>query len=732
MEVITNQPETKRPELIPPSYPEFRLSDPRLYLNRQLSWLTFNERVLAQATDTRHPLLERVRFVGISATNLDEFFMIRVSGLQRQVAAGKPTLYADGFSPEEQLRRIQIHTAAFLAEQRRILEQELFPALEAEGVRITPLAELKPKDLKELRQRFASQILPILTPLAIDPSHPFPHISNLSLNLLVIIEDGARELMARVKVPTNRARFLHLPGDTGSSNEVRLVRLEEVIAANLDLLFPGKTISSSYVFHVTRDADIVIQETEASDLLEVIEDELDRREFGDTVRLVVGLDMPDRWRDWLVHHLRVPAGALYEVREPLALGSLSELTRLERPHLLYPPIPIHIPPELQDRTPILTALDGTDLLLYHPYDSFNPVVDFVRSAATDDNVLAIKQTLYRVGPRSPIVEALEQARDNDVEVAATVELKARFDEEPNIEWAKRLEGCGVHVAYGMLGLKTHCKICLVVRQEESGLRRYAHLGTGNYNPATARIYTDFSFLTSDPEICQDVADLFNYLTGHSAYDRYKKLLVAPVNFRARILRLINRERRRAQNGEAGVVILKMNGLNDPTIIKALYRASRSGVKIDLVVRGICCLRPGVPGVSENIRVVSLVGRFLEHARVYAFGSPERMDVYLGSGDLMDRNLDGRVEALFPIEGERHRQHVQRILDLQVADNVNAWELQPDGTYRRVRPAPGEALIDSQTMLLHEVPESRSPRSRSSNRDATPPEAEAPGRDLEEE
>ena len=691
-----------------PSHTEFKLSDPRVYLNRQLSWLKFNERVLAQAEDPRHPLLERVRFVSISETNLDEFFMIRVSGLQRQVAAHSSRVESDEMLPEDQLARIQEHTVWFLAEQRRILDQILLPALREEGVHVAPFAALKPRDIRDLRQRFAQDILPILTPLAIDPTHPFPHISNLSLNLLVVIQDKERgELMARVKIPTNVPRFMRLPGE-GSSNRdsVRLVRLEEVMAANLDLLFRGATIVDNYVFQVTRDADIVIQETEADDLLEALEDELDRREFGDTVRLVVGLDMPERWREWLVRHLGVPQGALYEVSEPLGLGALSELTRLDRPQLVYPPLTHRMPAELQDKSPILSALDSSDILLYHPYDSFSPVVDFVRSASVDDRTLAIKQTLYRVGPRSPVVEALLQARDNDVEVAATVELKARFDEEPNIEWARRLESAGVHVAYGMLGLKTHAKVCLVVRQEEGGIRRYAHLGTGNYNPGTARVYTDFSFFTGDPKLCEDVANLFNYLTGHSAYDRYRKLLVAPVDFRPRILRLIKRECTRARSGEKAELNFKMNGLNDPLIIRELYRASRSGVKVNLIVRGICCLRPGLPGLSENIRVISIVGRFLEHARVYAFGTQDRARVYLGSGDLMQRNLDGRVEALFPIETERHRMRVLKILDLQLSDNLNAWELKPDGTYERIRATDGDAKVDSQAILLAEAGEVR--------------------------
>lgn len=715
------------------AHPEFRLSDPRLYINRQLSWLAFNERVLAQSQDPRHPLLERVRFVAISSTNLDEFFMIRVSGLQRQVAAKVPHIHSDGLTPEEQLARIQEHTRWFLGEQRRILCDILLPELEREGVCFVSIGELKPRELKALRTRFSHDILPILTPLAIDPSHPFPHISNLSLNLLIVIHEGEREFMARVKVPTNLSRFLQLPAEGAAvQSVVRLIRIEEVIADNLDLLFPGKSVTGSYVFQITRDADIVIQETEATDLLEAIEDELDRRQFGDTVRLVVGRDMPQRLREWLALHLRVPAGELYETPEPLGLQSLAELTRLEKPLLLYPPTQPRIPPELQNKAPILSAIEQGDLLLYHPYDSFVPVVDFVRAAASDSSVLAIKQTLYRVGPHSPIVESLLQARVNDVQVAATVELKARFDEDSNIEWARQLESDGVHVAYGMVGLKTHCKVCLIVRQEETGLRRYAHLGTGNYNPGTARVYTDFSFFTDDPEICEDVSDLFNYLTGHSSHVRYKKLLVAPYNFRLRMLRMINRQRDQAKAGRPARLKFKMNGLNDTLIIKALYSASRAGVKIDLLIRGACCLRPGIPGVSENIRVVSIVGRFLEHARVYAFGEGDDEKIYLGSGDLMDRNLDERVEALFPLGNDRHRKRVESILNLQLADTVNGWELQPDGQYFRVLAAEGKAAVDSQALLLTDSTDGRVNRSEKPGKGSRHEEKRSKGHHHDEE
>ena len=678
------------------------LSDPSLYINRELSWLEFNDRVLAQARDERHPLLERVRFVAISETNLDEFFMIRVAGLQQQVASDLPNPVPDGMTPEEQLSRIHDHTESFFAEQRRILGEELFPALEEAGIRVVPHEKLKAAEKRSLRERFAREVLPILTPLAIDPAHPFPHISNLSLNLLIVIEDEGRKVMARVKVPNTIDRFIRLPEESADGQgrpEVRLVKVEEVIAANLDELFPGKEVVASYVFQVTRNADFVIEEDEAADLLQAIEDEIEGRWFGQSVRLVVTETMPKELREWLTRNLKIVPGAVYAVPEPIGLADMEELTHLDRPDLLYPPLTPRVPPEIRNARSITSAVRQGDILLYHPFDSFAPVVEFVRAAANDSDVLAIKQTLYRVGSNSPIVEALSEARDEQTQVAVLVELKARFDEEPNITWARQLEARGVHVAYGIVGLKTHAKISLVVRREGSGLRRYVHMGTGNYNPSTARIYTDFSYFTDDPTIAEDVSDLFNYLTGYSEQVEYHELLVAPLRMREGILRLIEEQTERARNEEPARITCKMNSLTDPRIIEALYEASQAGVQIDLVVRGICCLRPGLEGVSENIRVVSLVGRFLEHARVFAFGEGEKM--YLGSADLMQRNLDRRVEQLFPLREQSHRDKVNRLLELQLADTVNAWELRSDGSFERLRPKEGEEPLDSQALLVEE-------------------------------
>ncbi|HEY6580382.1 MAG TPA: polyphosphate kinase 1 [Rubrobacter sp.] len=680
------------------------LSDPSLYINRELSWLGFNNRVLEQARDERHPLLERVRFVAISETNLDEFFMIRVAGLQQQVASELPNPVPDGMTPEEQLLHIHDHTEEFFEERRRIMNAELMPALEEVGIRMVPHDKVRAAERRELRERFVRDILPILTPLAIDPAHPFPHISNLSLNVLVVIGDGGRRVMARIKVPTTIDRFMRLPDKDrgpGERPEMRFVRVEEVISANLDELFPSKDVVASYIFQVTRNADFVIEEDEASDLLQAIEDELESRWFGQSVRLVVSDEMPDDLRDWLAGNLKLDENSVFESPHPIGLADLEELTHLDRSDLLYPPITPRMPQEIRSARSITQAIRNGDLLLFHPYDSFAPVVDFVRAAANDPEVLAIKQTLYRVGSNSPIVEKLSEARDEQTQVAVMVELKARFDEEPNITWARQLEARGVHVAYGIVGLKTHAKISLVVRREGSGLRRYVHLGTGNYNPATARIYTDFSYFTDDPKLAEDGSDLFNYLTGYSEQEEYQELLVAPLTLRESIVRLIEEQTEKARNGESVTITCKTNSLTDPQIIELFYEASQAGVKIDLIVRSICCLRPGVEGVSENIRVVSLVGRFLEHARIFAFSDGDDEQMYLGSADLMQRNLDRRVETAFPLREKHHREKVRRMLDLQLADNANGWELGPDGTFERLHPKDGEEQVDSQRILLEE-------------------------------
>jgi polyphosphate kinase len=679
------------------------LSDPSLYINRELSDLAFNERVLEQARDERHPLLERVRFVAISETNLDEFFMIRVAGLEQQVASELPNPVPDGLTPEEQLARVKRATEEFFADQRRVLQEEILPDLAECGIRLVPYGRVSRSEKRQLRERFARDVLPILTPLAIDPAHPFPHISNLSLNLLVVIRDRGRRVMARVKVPTTIDRFMRVlsEGEPDSRPEARLVRVEEVIAANLDELFPGKKVEASYVFQVTRNADFIIEEDEAADLLQAIEDELESRWFGRSVRLVVSEEMPADLREWLAGNLGIGTGSVYAVPDPVGLADLEELAHLDRPDLLYPPITPRIPPEIRSARSITSAIRQGDILLFHPYDSFSPVVEFVRAAAEDPNVLALKQTLYRVGANSPVVEALLEARDEETQVAVLVELKARFDEEPNIGWARQLEARGVHVAYGIVGLKTHAKICMIVRREGRSLRRYVHMGTGNYNPSTARVYTDLSYFTDDPKLGEDCTDLFNYLTGYSEQEKYNELLVAPLTLRDGIARLIEDQTGKAKREEPARITLKMNQLTDPQMIELLYKASQAGVKVDLIVRRICCLRPGVEGVSENIRVVSLVGRFLEHARIFAFGEGRGERILVGSADLMQRNLDRRVENLFPLKTADHRKRVRRLLDLQLADTANAWELKADGSFVRLRPGEGEEPLDSQALLLEE-------------------------------
>ncbi len=685
------------------------LADPSLYLNRELSWLGFNERVLAQAKDERHPLLERMRFVSISETNLDEFFMIRVAGLQQQVVAELPNPVPDGMTPDEQLSRIYEHTRRFFTDQRAVLEKDLLPALKEEGIDLVAYGDLSQEEKRGLREQFTWDILPILTPLAVDPAHPFPHISNLSLNLLVVIGDAGREVLARLKVPTTIERFLKVPPTEepeemrapGVHEEIKLVRVEEVIAANLDELFPGKEILASYVFQVTRNADFVIEEDEASDLLQAIEHELAGRWFGQSVRLMVTDSMPAELREWLAENLAVNPDSVYAVPEPLGLGDFDDLTHLDRSDLMYPPLSPRIPPELRGSGSFFSKIRQGDILLYHPYDSFSPVVEFVRASAADHEVLAIKQTLYRAGSNSPIIEALSGARDEQTQVAVLVELKARFDEEPNIVWARQLEARGVHVAYGLVGLKTHAKMCLVVRREGGSLRRYVHMGTGNYNPGTARVYTDFSYFTDDPKIGEDGTDLFNYLTGYSEQEEYQELLVAPLTLREKIVGLIHEQRELAEKGEPALISCKMNSLTDPRIIEEFYQASQAGVKIEMVIRGICCLKPGLEGVSENIRVVSLVGRFLEHARIFAFGEGEGEKIYLGSADLMQRNLDRRVETVFPLCEARHRQKIRRLMQLQLNDTANSWEMNADGSYTRLQPKVGEEPLDSQALLLEE-------------------------------
>lgn len=686
------------------------LGDSSLYINRELSWLEFNARVLEEALDAANPLLERVKFLSIFASNLDEFFMIRVAGLVRQLSRGVVAAPPDGMTPAAQLAAIRERLSPMLETSSRCWHDDLMPKLRDEGVQVLGYDELKKKQRKLLRKHFEREIFPALTPLAFDPGHPFPHISNLSINLAVVVDrPGRGESFARLKVPQIFPRLLRVPSEEKAGKYDRLgleeyasanfVWIEEVIAHNLDMLFPGVDVIAAFPFRVTRDADFEIEEDEASDLLEAMEEVVGQRHFGYAVRLEVDDRIPDRVRDILIENLEIQPYQAYSVDGPVGLAGVMELTRIERPELKDPAFQPQVPRILATDESAFATLRRRNVLLYHPYDSFHPVVDFVRAAARDPDVVTIKQTLYRVGPDSPIVRELMEARENGKQVAVLVELKARFDETNNIVWARALERAGVHVVYGLVGLKTHAKMCLVVRREKDGLRHYVHLGTGNYNPETARIYGDFGYFTTDPELAADVADLFNALTGYSQKKAYHKLLVAPVGMRREILKRIDREIEGHREKGGGRLAFKLNSLVDKRSIQALYRASQAGVKVDLQARGICCLRPGVPGVSDNVRVTSVVGRFLEHARLFYFRNGGDEEVLLGSADLMPRNLDGRVEVLFPVGDADIKKALIEILEVHLADNVRARLLRPDGTYERLRPGGEDGALDSQQWML---------------------------------
>ena len=687
------------------------LDDASLYINRELSWLQFNGRVLEEALDERHPLLERIKFLAIFANNLDEFFMIRVSGLRRQLAAEVLETPPDGMTPAEQLMAIHQELIPQLAQHSDCWHNDLVRKLRAADINVLRYDDLKRKQRKLLRRYFEREIFPALTPLAFDPGHPFPHISNLSVNLAVVIDDPqSGERFARLKVPGVFPRLLGIPSEEKAESyeslglveemSTNFVWLEEVIAANLDLLFPGLEIVAAYPFRVTRDADPEIEEDEAADLLLAIEESVRMRHFGSAVRLEIDNATPERIRDILISNLGLAPYQVRTVDGPIGMASLMELTKINRPDLKDAPFLPAVPPPLTTEESIFSVIKRRDVLLYHPYDSFTPVVDFLYAAARDPDVLAIKQTLYRVGPNSPVVAALMKAREYGKQVAVLVELKARFDEESNIGWARALERAGVHVVYGLVGLKTHTKLLLVVRREGDGIVRYVHMGTGNYNDVTARVYTDIGFFTSDPDIGDDVSDLFNAITGYSLKQEYRKLLVAPGTMRRDILDRIEREIERQQQHGDGYLAFKMNALVDKKCIQALYRASQAGVKVDLQVRGICCLRPGVPGVSENITVTSIVGRFLEHPRIFYFRNGGEEEILLGSADLMPRNLNRRVEQLFPVEDPNLRESLyQHILQVHLRDNLQARRLLPDGDYERVQPQDGEPEMDSQAWMV---------------------------------
>ena len=685
------------------------LDDPDLYINRELSLLDFQGWVLEEALDENNPLLERVKFMAFVGNNLDEFFMVRVAGLKKQVAAGVADLTPDGLSPAEQLAAIRKVTLKLMTEAQKSFQNDLVPLLDKAGVHILNYEDLTQKQKENADSYFTEVIFPILTPMAFDPGHPFPHISNLSLNLAVLIRDS-RDHFARIKVPGTLPRLVPIKRSSGSvrkdgtvPHHHYFVWLEQVIAANLHSLFPGMEVIESHPFRVTRDADVIIQELEASDLLESIEQGVRQRRFGSVVRVTVNEEMPTHLRNILIENLQMDRNDMYTLEGPLGLSSLMNLYQVDRfdlkDHSFVPSIPAPLRGESYDGN-IFAAIREGDILVHHPYDSFIPVVDFLQLAAKDPNVYAIKQTLYRTGSNSPVIKALLDARESGKQVAVLVELKARFDEESNIGWARTMERAGVHVIYGLLGLKTHSKIALVVRKEGENIRRYVHLATGNYNAVTALSYEDIGLFTCDEQIGADATDLFNYLTGYSTKQDYRKILVAPVNLRERMMALIEREIEHQLNGEKGHLIFKMNSLVDKRMIKALYKASIAGVKIDLIVRGMCCLRPGIKGISENIRIISVVGRFLEHSRIYYFRNGGKEEILLGSADLMPRNINNRVEVLFPVEDTGIIRYLRDdVLAEYQNDTVKARLMNSEGIYERIKPNGDEEHLNIQVKLF---------------------------------
>lgn len=686
----------------PPAPPA--LDDPRLYVNRELSLLEFHKRVIEQARDAELPLIERVRFLSISCWILDEFFEIRAGALHEQVAFGLAKTGPDGLGPQETLRLIRARVLDLVQEQYRILHEEIVPALAEKGIVIVSLDDLDDAQKAWARDYFTRRVQPVLTPVGLDPAHPFPRILNKSLNYLVALDGkdafGRKSRAAVLQAPRILPRLIPLPPDVAKTPH-SFVLLSSVIRLHVDQLFPGMKVSGCHEFRVTRNSDLWIDEEEVQDLLLALKGELPRRHYGSAVRLEVSADCPADVSGFLLDQFELGPDDLYRVDGPVNLHRLEALYELvDRRDLKYPPFIPGLPPHLPEHADIFAVIREGDVLLHHPYQSFGPVVDFVRQAARDPDVLAIKLTVYRTGVESPFAEALLDASRAGKEVTAVVELRARFDEAANIELASRLQEAGAKVVYGVVGFKAHAKMILVVRREGDELRRYVHLGTGNYHTRTARHYTDFGLLTNDPEIGEDVHAIFQQLTGLGRGSRLRKLLQTPFGLHAKLLRLIEDEADAAREGRDARILAKMNALIEPEIIRALYRASQAGVKIDLVVRGICCLVPGVPGVSENIRVRSVVGRFLEHHRVFVFHAGGRELAYLSSADWMPRNFFRRVEVTFPVEGKRNSARVVREgIEVCVADNVQAWDMLPSGEYVRARPANGEEPRPAQSALL---------------------------------
>jgi polyphosphate kinase len=667
-------------------------------LNRELSLVEFFRQVLEEGIDNQNPLLERLRFLTIFSNIVDEFFMVRVSSLKEEIEEGWLQPSPDGMTAEDQLREIRHRLRPMLAEHMRCLTKEILPELAARGIIVAPYTSLSEAERAGAALYFERNVFPVLTPLAVDPAHPFPYISGLSLNLGVMVEsrdepqsiDGSEARFVRLKVPPV------LPGLVRIGRESKFVFLSEVIGANLGMLFTGMRVGRAHAFRVTRDADIEIREDEADDLLHALQKELRKRRFGTPVRLEVAADMPDEMLDYLTNSLGLESDDIYPIHGPLNVADLTALCELNRPDLKYRPLHATVPEALVAGRPIFDVIKERDVLLHHPYTAYAAVTDFIRAAANDPDVLAIKICLYRTGQQSAIAETLIAAGEQGKQVTAVIELKARFDEENNIEWAQRLERAGVHVVYGLVGLKTHCKFTLVVRREHGSLRRYVHIATGNYTPTSSSTYTDLGLLTADEEIGTDATEFFNYLTGYSRQQDYRRLLVSPVNLREKLTALIERETANAKAGRPAQIIAKLNRLADPIIIHLLYDASAAGVTIDLIVRGICMLRPGVPGLSENICVRSIVGRFLEHSRIYYFANDGDEEVYIGSADWMPRNLNRRVEVVCPINDPGLKEYLKReVLDAYLRDSVNARALLPDGSYERVQPEPADEPFDSQ-------------------------------------
>jgi len=676
------------------------LNNPSLFINRELSWLAFNERVLAQAQDTSHPLLERVKFLAITGTNLDEFFMVRVATILKKFRAGIEEVSIDGQSTEQQLATIRARALAQIDEQTTCWARSLRPLLAAEGIHFLEPADYTPAIDAWLAPYFKEHIFPVLTPLAFDPGHPFPYISNLSMNLAVRVRHAGRTKFARVKVPSMLPRFIALPDNLSPQPGLSNVFLEDVIRRNIQELFPGTQVEGAHLFRIIRDTDMVIQEDEADDLLETVDRGLKQLRYGALSLLQVEADTPKRVLSILIENFEVGEDVVSRTTDRLGYGDWHALYKLHRPALKYPTFTPRTLWGPDDTDKVFEQIADQDFLIHHPFDSFTSIETFIRAAVEDPNVLTIKITLYRIGPNSPLVDLLIRAAELGKQVAVVVELKARFDERNNIAWATRLEEAGIHVVYGLMNLKVHCKLCLVVRQEQDGIHRFAHLATGNYNRLTSQVYTDLGLFTADEAILDDVTEVFNSLTGYSNRRSHHALLVAPVGLRQGLRALVEREIEHAKAGRPARMIVKNNAVADHGMIKILYRASQAGVPIDMVVRGICCLRPGIPGISENIKVRSIVGQFLEHSRIYYFENGGNPEVYAGSADLMERNLDRRVEVLCPINDPAMRQLLRdAVLEVLLSDTDRAWMLQTDGSYVRAMPPAEVPPLNSQKFLL---------------------------------